>query len=167
MPPLNPPRPSPTASDGFWCRGRCRRPRTLPRRRQRWQRIAAEAAKQCERDDLPTVAPPRPLGEVLRASTQPDAAKLMLYERATAGLPDRAALAAAGPNLAPPCLLLVGPEGGFTDDEVRQAREAGFRPFSLGPLILRSETAVIAALSLVRFLRGELVLSCVIALYVL
>ena len=51
-------------------------------------------------------------------------------------------------------VLAIGPEGGWTDDELAQAREAGFVPWSLGPLVLRAETVPLAAMSILRYAWG-------------
>jgi 16S rRNA (uracil1498-N3)-methyltransferase len=110
------------------------------RRNQRWQRIAQAAAQQCRRPDLPEVTPPRQLGEVLQAA--PTGLRLMLYEGAAPPL--RSVLAAHQA-----IELLVGPEGGLDPQEVDAATAAGFIPCSLGPRILRAETAALAALAVV------------------
>ena len=52
--------------------------------------------------------------------------------------------------------LLIGPEGGLTDDEIAAATDAGFKRIRLGPRVLRTETAPIAALSIIQFLVGDL-----------
>lgn len=101
-------------------------------RRERWQRIAVSAAAQCGRVRVPRVEAPVSLSAV----------------RGPGFL-----LAPGGPPLVGPwpeeMSLVIGPEGGFTDDEVRQAEQAGLRVAGLGPRVLRVETAAVAALSLV------------------
>ncbi len=130
--------------------------RDAPKRLQRWQRIAEEAAKQCRRPDVPEIAAPRLLPDLLTEWTALEARKFMLYEHATLGLPIAAIAPMTQGQTAAPCLVLIGPEGGFTEVEAELAAQAGFSAFCLGPLILRSETAAIVALGLVRFLRGDL-----------
>jgi 16S rRNA (uracil1498-N3)-methyltransferase len=115
-------------------------------KRDKWQRVAIEAAKQCGQNWLPAVAKPQTpkqffqSGEkfdlMLVASLQPDSRhiKQVLAE-------------AAGSKRLARVLVLVGPEGDFTPAEVNLAKNAGCRPITLGPIILRSETAAIYCLS--------------------
>lgn len=117
-------------------------------KRDKWQRVAVEAAKQCGQNWLPTVFKPQTpkdffhSGEkfdlMLIASLQPDSRRV------------KEVLAEAGANGAKKparVLILVGPEGDFTPAEVNLAKNAGCRPITLGPIILRSETAAIYCLS--------------------
>lgn len=116
----------------------------------------AEAAEQCERMDLPALTPLIPLPAFLSDFTLKDftgtgAPLLACLERA----PDAAPLSAALPPPPDSAAFLIGPEGGFTEDERRLILAApGVRPVSLGPRILRSETAVCAALAAC-LLQGE------------
>ena len=118
------------------------------RRQAHWQAVAAAAAEQCGRAVVPEVTPPRPLAAVLADPALP-AARCLL---------DPAA--AEGPRaLAPPgaaAALLVGPEGGLTDGERAAAAAHGFRGLRLGPRILRTETAGLAALAALQVLHGDL-----------
>lgn len=100
-------------------------------RRERHQAVAAAAARQCGRADLPTVAAITPLAAALAAVSAPG--RLLADP---AGPPLSAAQAGA-----PAVAILVGPEGGLSDDERAAALAAGFAPVSLGPTILRAETA--------------------------
>ena len=115
--------------------------RPEPGRRARWEKIAREAARQCGRADVPAVAAPAVLATALAAPDLP--ARRLVLSPAEAGrsmralLPDRAATA-----------LLVGPEGGLAAAEVEAAQSAGFVPVSLGPRVLRVETAAIVAVAL-------------------
>jgi 16S rRNA (uracil1498-N3)-methyltransferase len=120
-------------------------------RQRRWEKIAAEAARQCGRTTVPLVLAPAPLERAL-AVPAPDALRLILHERAGE------ALARALPAQSPPSVVLaVGPEGGFSEAELAAAREQGFRPVLLGPRILRAETAAIAAVVALGVLIGDLV----------
>ncbi len=104
----------------------------------RLRAIATEAAEQCERLDIPMVQPLLPLDELL-ASWRADRPVYLCSERA-----DAPALGAADG----PCALLIGPEGGFDPVELdRMGRLAFVRAVSLGPRILRAETAAIAGLA--------------------
>jgi 16S rRNA (uracil1498-N3)-methyltransferase len=116
----------------------------------RWQRVAEAAARQSGRADVPEVGPVRSLAEQL-ALARADAA-LFFYEGGTAGTA-RAALARPPPRTA---AVAVGPEGGFAGEEVDLARTHGYEVVSLGPRILRSETAAIAAVTLVQHAWGDL-----------
>ena len=101
---------------------------------------AIEAAEQCERTALPALAEPQELGALLRDWP----AGRILYFADEGGGEPLAAAAAPGP-----AAILVGPEGGFTDEERAAIRAiAGARPVSLGPRILRADTAALAAISL-------------------
>ncbi len=111
------------------------------KRRERWMRIAREASQQARRVLIPEILPavrfPQALAVdtglryFLEESTAPPLLR-MLPENRAAG--DRAA-------------LLVGPEGGWTDDERRTAGDAKWQPVSLGPIVLRAETAAAAGLA--------------------
>jgi 16S rRNA (uracil1498-N3)-methyltransferase len=117
-------------------------------RARRWQRVAREAAKQCRRAVIPEVEPPRPLGEWLAGGALADLA-LCLWEGEATPL-GRLLTAATSPRTA---VVVVGPEGGLAPEEVDGARTHGFMPTSLGPRILRTETAgpAIAAILQSRF----------------
>ncbi len=110
-------------------------PNTLDRLR----RICLEACKQSRRFYLPEIDAPLTPRELARASAP---GSLWIAHPATDAVP---LSTVAGSNT---LTLMIGPEGGFTDEEVREAIAAGARPFSLGPAILRIETAAVAALAL-------------------
>ncbi len=119
------------------------------KRQQRWDRIIREAARQSRRPCLPRLDSPQPLAAALAACNA--RLRLMLWEeesRPLAGVlpPDRPADIA----------VLIGPEGGFSPVEAQQARTAGFLPVSLGPRILRSETAGLPVASILQYLYGDL-----------
>lgn len=123
--------------------------RTLPQgvNLARLAAIATEAAEQCERLSVPPIDPPRPLAAVLAEwpASVPLAAAL---ERAKEALP-AASLLRPAENAPRPRALLVGPEGGFTEAErALIIAHPAVRPLSLGPRILRAETAAIAGLAL-------------------
>jgi 16S rRNA (uracil1498-N3)-methyltransferase len=120
-------------------------------RARRWQTIAAEAARQSGRADVPSVGAPLPLAEALPLAA-PCARRFALWEEERERPLRRALGDAPGPTLA----LLVGPEGGLAPAEVEQARAAGFVTVGLGPRILRVETAAIVAVALVQAAAGAL-----------
>jgi 16S rRNA (uracil1498-N3)-methyltransferase len=117
----------------------------------RWARIAREAVKQCGRSVVPAIDLPRPLDLALAEVGTHDLAWLLSE---TGGASLRAAVGEAGhPDR---ILLFVGPEGGFAPDEVERATAAGARPVSLGPRILRAESAALAAVALCQHVFGDL-----------
>jgi 16S rRNA (uracil1498-N3)-methyltransferase len=119
------------------------------RKQQKWQAVAIEAAKQCGQNWLPKVEPPRSLKEffsqagkydlMLVCSLQPDAMHL------------KKLLAEYGGKLPKTVLVLVGPEGDFTPAEISLAKSHGCRPVTLGPIVLRTETAAIYCLSVLSY----------------
>ncbi len=122
------------------------------RRRVHWLGVATSACEQCGRNRVPEVLAPQPLAQWLEqaAGGPADALRLLPDPRADAGL---AALRDAAPASV---TLLIGPEGGLSEAEHALAARHGFRGVRLGPRILRTETAVIAALAAVMTLWGDL-----------
>jgi 16S rRNA (uracil1498-N3)-methyltransferase len=127
----------------------CERSVTKPdaARAARWRRIAVEAARQCGRGDAPTIAAPTRFGDAVRAagkdmlsvcldpaSDRPLGAALAPLAREVAGAPRRGVVVA------------IGPEGGLTEAELTTATAAGFACATLGPIVLRTETACAAIL---------------------
>lgn len=111
------------------------------KRSERWRKLILEAAQQSRRVRLPVLQPVARAESVFSIGTE--RLGIFLSERADAA-PLRQALKN---TTVADVVLAVGPEGGWTDAEVELARAAGFRTASLGHLILRAETAVIAALA--------------------
>jgi len=119
------------------------------RRREHWQRIAIAACEQCRRSAVPPVDPVQNLRHWL-AELPPDAPKWLLCAhqgRQLADLPR--------PDAGVTGYLLAGPEGGFTDEERVLVIDAGFVPVRLGPRVLRTETAAMAALAAMQTLWGD------------
>jgi len=120
-------------------------------RGERWERIVIEAAEQCGRGRLPSVDTPRQIEDALR---QARGLKLLPFEGER-----RRGIGAylRGLSRRPDAVsLFIGPEGGFEDAEVALAREAGAEIVSLGPRILRAETAGIVAAALTLDALGEM-----------
>jgi len=119
---------------------------------ERWQTIAAEAAKQSGRAVVPEISQPveftGAIGEV-QASL-----KLVAYEVAGSGLKEVLRRAGESQSL-DSIACLVGPEGGLSRDEVEAAEAAGFVPVTLGPRILRTETAALTLVSAVMYELGD------------
>jgi 16S rRNA (uracil1498-N3)-methyltransferase len=129
------------------------RPRAdrIEHQRARWQRIALEAAQQSERWSVPVIDNPATVSQVLSTS-KTAASRFLLAERCNGSSLTRAPLAAVGEEM----WLLIGPEGGWEEKEVQEALEQGFVAVTLGPRILRAETAAITALSVLQSRLGEL-----------
>lgn len=141
-------------------------------RQTRWQAIAREAAEQSRRGRIPAISPVGSLADALteagRAAAERPGQVLALFpweEVATSGDEDGAspageglvdALQGADPAKVDQVWLFIGPEGGFSRDEAALAHRAGLRPVSLGPRILRTETAGLAAVTMVLFALGDL-----------
>jgi 16S rRNA (uracil1498-N3)-methyltransferase len=113
-----------------------------------WQAILAAACEQSGRSVLPELRPPEPLRAWL---ARPTAAGLRVVLDA-----DADAELAEMPAPTGAIDLLIGPEGGFDDDEIEAARGAGFRPARLGPRVLRTETAGVVALTVLQSRWGDL-----------
>ncbi|TAM48356.1 MAG: 16S rRNA (uracil(1498)-N(3))-methyltransferase [Acidobacteria bacterium] len=112
---------------------------------ERWQRLADAAVAQCGRSRPPAVAEPRPLADFFAS-----ARGVRLVADPGAAVPAAFATGADG------ITVLVGPEGGLSDEEMAAIRAAGFAGLPLGPRILRAETAAVAALTLAQALAGWL-----------
>lgn len=123
--------------------------KSMEKKRQRWQKIALEAAKQSGRGSIPQVLP---LTDFSRALEQAAQDELCLFFYEGGGAPLRTL---ASPSLSR-CSLLVGPEGGFAPEEVALAQSAGAQQATLGPRILRTETAPLAALSALLYATGNM-----------
>ena len=118
--------------------------RAAHKRVERWRRIALEASQQSRRAFLPEVSEPESLRDALDREAN--------YKFALDENPTAQPLNAALPPMRDPqdtVAMLIGPEGGWTDDERAQFTAAAWAPVSLGPLVLRAETAALAALAIV------------------
>ena len=121
---------------------------------ERWQKIAESAAKQSKRDIIPQVQPVQSMAEMLAKCTCQT--KIIAYE-CEDRLSLKAALRAAGEaGGITELLLIIGPEGGISESELEQARQAGAVPVSLGRRILRAETAGLVAISAIFYETGDL-----------
>jgi 16S rRNA (uracil1498-N3)-methyltransferase len=123
------------------------RPALHGTRQDRWDKVASGAAEQCGRAVVPTVAAAVTLDEILGT---PFGGLRLLFE----AIPHPRPLAAFPKPSS--VLLLVGPPGGWDDHEFARLSAGGFEPTSLGPRILRSETAAIAAVTAAQVLWGDL-----------
>ncbi len=117
----------------------------------RWPEVVLRAAKQCRRSVLPELATVVCWQEVLQEASTADL-RLLLYEKYSGR--------SLGQSLRTPeterIALVVGPEGGFTEREIDEARRSGLLPVSLGSRILRTETAAIVSAAIIQFALGDL-----------
>jgi len=124
-----------------------------PQKYARWKRVAMAAMKQSGRCILPEITIARSFHEILPLGSD---CHHRLIAHATQGSTPLTISKRAGPITKPKAILLIGPEGGFTDHEIEQSQEHGFRPISLGSRRLRSETAGIVLSTLLLSQLGEL-----------
>lgn len=124
---------------------------SLSKKCERWQKIAAAAAEQCGRGRIPQVLALTSYAQALSRAAQADL-PVLLYENEQ----KRALRAAVDGSCFQSASLVTGPEGGFDPEEVSQATAAGLQICSLGPRILRCETAPLCALSALMYASGEL-----------
>lgn len=125
--------------------------KTLAKKRERWQKIAASASEQSGRGKIPEVITAESFAYAVQRACACDLA-LFPYENEQQ-LSLRAAIGTADFHTVS---VMTGPEGGFTPDEVALARQAGMQICSLGPRILRCETAPLCTLTAILFAAGDL-----------
>lgn len=121
------------------------------RRLEHWRGVVAAACEQCGRNRLPEVAAPERLDDWLARRSESSELRLLLAPAAGRSL---ASVPAPGADVR--VELLVGAEGGLAPEELQMASRCGFLSLRLGPRILRTETAGLAALSAIQFLWGDL-----------
>jgi 16S rRNA (uracil1498-N3)-methyltransferase len=123
--------------------------KTTERKLAHWRGIVIAACEQCGRARLPAIAEPLPLPEWLARPVPPSVRRLQLAVDARESLASTAAGASA-------IELLIGPEGGLEESERSSAGTAGFRGCAIGPRVLRTETAALAALAVLQSAAGDL-----------
>ena len=124
----------------------------LTAREARWKKIVKESCKQCQRSMLPEIIKTLTFKDLLDYGSSCDL-QIVFYENESAALKS---LIKPDPQLPlRKILLILGPEGGFSDPEIENARAAGYLVAGLGSRILRAETAAIAACTLMQFLYGD------------
>lgn len=118
---------------------------------ERWNRITAEAARQCGRLSIPTVTWHPSAADAARGTTQE--LRLLLWEEER-----KRSLKSTVAGTSPPAsaIVAVGPEGGFDPLEVEEFMQEGYRPVSLGTRILRTETAAIAIAAILQYIWDEI-----------
>ncbi len=115
-------------------------------RLSRWQKIAQSAAQQCQRSSVPVISPVTDVKEVINKSQKFDM-KLILHLTGKRSLIKDVLAKSRPKNI----LVLIGPEGDFTFEEVELALQNGFVPVSLGDTVLRVATAAVAVTAYIRF----------------
>lgn len=124
--------------------------RALARRMERWQSIAAETIKQCRRSRLVKIASPKTFDEILDVATAFDHC-IAFWEKSSQPLSFLHPMDNTNRTI-----LLTGPEGGFSDAEMEKATARGFVSYSLGPRILRAETAALCGAALIQHRLGDM-----------
>ena len=117
------------------------------KKRRHWQQVAIGACEQCGRNRLPGIEPLQPLAQWIRQVKAE--VRLVLHHRAGSQHHSAAKPASAA--------LLIGPEGGLSSAEIEAAVGAGFSPLQLGPRVLRTETAPLAAIAILQARWGDMV----------
>ena len=125
----------------------------LAARLQRWQKIVQESFKQCGRSILPEISPPVSFEEIL-ALGHACPLKYIFWENESQLLLQKSGI--RPPKTGYRIIIVLGPEGGFTPQEVEKAKGCSFEVVGLGPRILRAETATLAACTLMQYLYGDL-----------
>lgn len=125
----------------------------LAGRVRRWKRIATEALKQCRRSTMLEISDAVSFDDLMALSRSCDL-KIVFWENETIALTPDTRPAKKAPLKS--IMVMLGPEGGFTGQEIETARRNGFVTAGLGPRILRAETATLAAATLVQYLFGDM-----------
>ena len=122
-----------------------------PERHHRWKRIAIEASKQSGRGVIPIVQSVNSYSEMLQIASS-NGLRLILWEREGAKLKEILKKTEEKSKI----FFVVGPEGGFSQEEIHTAEELGFIPVHLGKRVLRAETASLCFLSILQYERGDI-----------
>ncbi len=122
------------------------------RKVERWQRIAIESSKQCGRIIIPNIYTLKNFFEVIKLNYS-NVLRIILHNKSKYNIKyilnnDLQSFI----NI----ILFVGPEGGFSDEEIKIAEENGFIPIRLGPRVFRTETAGIVAISILQYIYGDI-----------
>jgi len=119
----------------------------IPGRLTRWDRIVKESSKQCSRAEIPCVSTPVEFRGFLTSKEYSLKNRILFYEQSdNQWLPDQM-------KTAEDTIICIGPEGGWMEEEIESAEKSGYGIFSLGPRVLRAETAAIAAVSMFQLTR--------------
>jgi len=125
------------------------RPEQYPHKQERWQKIAVEASRQCGRTDIAKISEILTFEQMLSAVPESGLRLIPWEEETVRGI--REVLRDPDRNNPTEFTVVIGPEGGFSVDEIEKARKAGFVSVSLGKRVLRVETASVAVLAMIRY----------------
>jgi len=121
------------------------------KRHHRWERIAIEASKQCGREVVPKIESLQDYSDMLQTAL-PDTLRLILWEKEGIKLKEILERLKEKKKI----FFIIGPEGGFSQLEVDEAKKTGFIPVTLGRRILRAETASLCFLSILQYEKGDI-----------
>ncbi len=121
------------------------------KRHHRWERIAIEASKQCGRGVVPKIESLQDYSDMLQTDS-PDSLRLILWEKEGIKLKEILERLKEKKKI----FFIIGPEGGFSQLEVDEAKKTGFIPVTLGRRILRAETASLCFLSILQYEKGDI-----------
>jgi 16S rRNA (uracil1498-N3)-methyltransferase len=121
------------------------------KRHHRWEKIAIEASKQCGRGVVPKIESLQDYSDMLQTAS-PDTLRLILWEKEGIKLKEILERLKEKKKI----FFIIGPEGGFSQLEVDEAKKAGFIPVTLGRRILRAETASLCFLSILQYEKGDI-----------
>ncbi|MBU0992248.1 MAG: 16S rRNA (uracil(1498)-N(3))-methyltransferase [Proteobacteria bacterium] len=124
----------------------------MKNRLERWQKISHEALKQCRRNLPLEIVPPCTFDVILETGSQADLS-LIFWENESMPLGGITADKTDHPQSV---FIVTGPEGGFSQQEIDKAKDKGFICLSLGPRILKAETAAISSVTLMQFIFGDM-----------
>jgi 16S rRNA (uracil1498-N3)-methyltransferase len=122
-----------------------------PKRHHRWKKIAVDASKQCGRGVVPKIESLQDYSDMLQMASTEDL-RLIPWEREGIKLKEVLERSKEKRKI----FFIIGPEGGFNQSEVDEAKKAGFTPVTLGRRILRAETASLCLLSILQYERGDI-----------
>ena len=129
------------------------KPEHIRNKMDHWMEIMKSTCKQCGRANLPDLNTPLPFEEIIKNKPDKKALKILLWEDEDK-VDLKKLLRSMNPE--PHVFAIVGPEGGFTPNEVNLAKDAGFHIVSLGKRILRTETAAVSLISIIQYEWGDL-----------
>ncbi len=119
----------------------------------RWRKIVMEAARQCRRAHIPDVTPVISFREMLDRAPEAALRIILWEEESSADI--KGLLKKSGRQEEKACWIVVGPEGGFTAEEIIMAKDRGFLAVSLGRHVLRTETASLAVITIIQYEMGN------------
>jgi 16S rRNA (uracil1498-N3)-methyltransferase len=127
-------------------------PKVISDKLARWEKIAIEATRQCCRQDVPIIYPVNNFEKIIDSIKDENALKIIFYEEAknTKSLNEK-----LSKKNFDSIYFIIGPEGGFSKEEVEYSQKRGFEVISIGDIILRTETAPIVILSIINYELGK------------